>query len=192
MHSLVGHPTIGNCPRWDPRAASSPNSYMPYRILIADDNLAFRRALRQLLERIPDWQVIEAQDGQEAVALASDTRPDVILLDLAMPIKDGLTAALEISNLAPEIPILMCTMHMAPYIELEAQRCGIRQVLSKTDSSLVIPAIRQLLTPQEPVTQSPEPIPIPIADSAPVSAPAPATPPEPDTKAAPSVPKSVA
>ena len=165
---------------------------MPHRILIADDNLTFRKALRQLLERISDWQVIEAQDGEEAVSLASDTRPDVVLLDLAMPIKDGLTAALEISNFAPEIPILMCTMHMTPYIEVEAQKCGIRQVFSKTNSSLVIPAIRQLLSPQEPVAPSAEPIPIPSVNSASVSPSAPATPTEPTTKAAPPVPKSVA
>jgi CheY-like chemotaxis protein len=119
------------------------------RILIADDNLIFRKALRHLLERVDFWQVIEASDGEEAVAKSLETRPDVIFLDLAMPGKDGFAAAQEISTLLPETPIIMCTMHMSLHVEAEARKHGIWRVISKTESSAMVPAIRQLLNRQE-------------------------------------------
>jgi CheY-like chemotaxis protein len=121
---------------------------MPLRILIADDNIFFRKALRRLLESADLWQVIEASDGQEAVAKSRETRPDVIFLDLAMPGKDGFTAAREISTLLPETPIIMCTMHMTPQVEAEARKHGIWKVISKTESGSVVPAVRQLLNQQ--------------------------------------------
>jgi len=122
---------------------------MPLRILIADDNLVFRKALRHLLERVDHWQVVEAGDGQEAVAKSVEMRPDVIFLDLAMPGKDGFAAAREISALFPETPIVMCTMHLSPHVEAEARKHGIRKVISKTESGAMVPAIRQLLKEQE-------------------------------------------
>jgi CheY-like chemotaxis protein len=122
---------------------------MPLRILIADDNLIFRKALRHLLERVDHWQVIEANDGQEAVAKSVETRPDVIFLDLAMPGKDGFAAGREISTLFPETPIIMCTMHLSPHVEAEARKHGIRRVISKTESGAMVPAIRQLLNEQK-------------------------------------------
>ena len=121
---------------------------MPHRILIADDNPTFRGALRLLLEGVDGWEIIEAQDGQDAVNTAVKTRPDLILLDLAMPEKDGFTAAREISQLLPATPILMCTMHMSGQVAIEAQKSGIKQVLSKSDSHLLVAAIRQLLNPE--------------------------------------------
>lgn len=66
---------------------------MQVRILIADDNAIYRKALRQLLEEADRWEVLEATDGKEAVAKAVENHPAVIILDLAMPGKDGLTAA---------------------------------------------------------------------------------------------------
>jgi CheY-like chemotaxis protein len=119
------------------------------RILIADDNLIFRKALRHLLERVDLWQVIEASDGEEAVRKSLETRPDVIFLDLAMPGKDGFAAAEEISTLLPETPIIMCTMHMSLHVEAEARKHGIWKVISKTESGAMVPAIRQLLNQQE-------------------------------------------
>lgn len=118
---------------------------MPIRILIADDNEVFRKALRQLLEGVDHWEIFEAHDGQEAISKAVQSRPNVIILDLAMPVKDGLSSAKEISALLPETPILMCTMHMAPHLEAEARKAGVRELFSKSDSALLVPAIHQLL-----------------------------------------------
>ncbi|HKF06713.1 MAG TPA: response regulator transcription factor [Candidatus Sulfotelmatobacter sp.] len=118
---------------------------MPTRILIADDNPLFRTALRHVLEASDSWEIIETHDGQEAVTTAVETRPDLIILDLAMPVKDGLAAAREISKLLPETPILMCTLHASPPVELEARKSGIRQLVSKSESVEIVAAIRQLI-----------------------------------------------
>ena len=127
---------------------------MPTRILIADDNFIFRKTLRQLLESVNQWEVIEACDGQEAVSKSADLQPNVVVLDLAMPIKDGLTAAREISQLLPDTPILMCTMHMGPHLELEAKKSGVRCILSKTESSLLVSTVHNV-TAHQPVPETP-------------------------------------
>jgi len=109
-------------------------------------------------------------------------------------VKDGLAAAREISQLLPATPILMCTMHMSGYLEAEAQKWGIRQVLSKTDSNLILPAIRQWLSPQEPRIQDAESAPTPVLapDPAPASVVSPATTVEPSTPCTTDLPKTVA
>jgi DNA-binding NarL/FixJ family response regulator len=127
---------------------------MPPRILIADDNAIFRKALRQLLEGTDHWEIVEAPDGDQAVTKSVETRPNVIILDLAMPGKDGFTAARDISALLPAIPILMCTMHTSPHVDAEALKSGVRKVFSKTDSALLVPAIRQLLNPEPPTDEA--------------------------------------
>jgi CheY-like chemotaxis protein len=119
---------------------------MPTRILIADDNPAVRTALRQLLETVDSWEVIDAQNGQEAVAKAQELRPNLIILDLVMPVMDGLVAARVLSKLMPDIPLLMHTMHWSPQVELEGQKAGVRKVVPKTDSRGLIAAIQQFLT----------------------------------------------
>jgi DNA-binding NarL/FixJ family response regulator len=126
---------------------------MPPRILIADDNAIFRKALRQLLEGADHWEIVEVPDGDQAITKSAETRPNVIILDLAMPGKDGFTAARDISALLPATPILMCTMHTSPHVDAEALKSGIRQVFSKTDSALLVPAIRQLLSPEPPTDE---------------------------------------
>jgi len=127
---------------------------MPTRILIADDNPLFRTALRHVLEASDPWEIIETRDGQEAVTIALETRPDLIILDLAMPVKDGFAAAREISKLLPETPILMCTLHASPPVELEARKSGIRQLISKSESIEIVTAIRQLLAKTPPLDSS--------------------------------------
>ena len=133
---------------------SSPLTFcMPARILIADDNDIFRKALRQLLEGADHWEIVEVPDGDQAVTKSVETRPNVIIVDLAMPGKDGFAVARDISALLPAIPILMCTMHMSPLVEAEALKSGIQKVFSKTDSALLVPTIRQLLNPAPPTDE---------------------------------------
>src|SRR6201997_3442498 len=127
---------------------------MPARILIADDNDIFRKALRQLLDGVDHWEIVEVPDGDQAITKSVETRPDVIILDLAMPGKDGFSAARDISALLPATPILMCTMHTSPHVDAEALKSGVRQVFSKTDSALLLPAIRQLINPEPPTDES--------------------------------------
>lgn len=104
------------------------------RFLVADDNAAARRLLKALLETREGWAVCgEAENGIEAAAKASEVTPDVIILDLAMPLMDGLHAAQAIHRTLPYTPILLYTMHNFSGLEQEAQRSGIRKVISKTD-----------------------------------------------------------
>ena len=79
-------------------------------------------------EGIAKWKICgEAQNGQEAIAKATDLEPDLIILDLAMPIMNGLKAAREISKAMPAVPILMYTIHNSRELELEAKTAGVRR-----------------------------------------------------------------
>jgi CheY-like chemotaxis protein len=122
---------------------------MPTRILIGEDNPAVRAALHSLLESAGTWEIVDAENGQEAVARAQELKPNLIILDLVMPVMDGLSAARQISKLLPETPLLMYTMHWSRQVELEAQKIGVRKVVSKGDSRLLVSTIQQLLA-QEP------------------------------------------
>ena len=82
------------------------------RILIADDHGIVRAGIRSLLENQPDMEVVgEAADGWEAVALATRLRPDVVLMDIAMPGLRGMEATQEIHQRVPEVRVLALTMH---------------------------------------------------------------------------------
>jgi DNA-binding NarL/FixJ family response regulator len=106
------------------------------RLLIADDNATVRRLLRALLETHEGWQVCgEAENGMEAVAKAAELQPDVIILDLAMPMMDGLHAAREISRNSPGIPILIHTLHNVPGLDVEMKKAGVRKIINKTETA---------------------------------------------------------
>ena len=108
---------------------------MPFRILIADDHSAVRSVLRALIESHADWQVCgEAVNGFEAVVKTEELKPDLLVLDMAMPIMDGIRAAREISKASATLPILMHTMHSSPTLDLEAQKAGVSQVVNKCES----------------------------------------------------------
>jgi DNA-binding NarL/FixJ family response regulator len=121
---------------------------MPPRILIADDNPLVRTGLRHLLERSGPYEIMEASDGQDATEKALESHPNLVILDLAMPRMDGLTAAGKISQAHPDMPILMYTMHFSRHVEVEALKHGVRKVVSKTDSAGLVSAIREFLPAQ--------------------------------------------
>lgn len=114
-------------------------------ILIADDNALVRRALRDVLEASGDWDVIEAADGKEAIEQAKAASPALIILDLAMPLMDGFRTARELRELKPEIPVLIHTLYWSPRVELQALRLGVRKVISKSESTSLIAAVRDVL-----------------------------------------------
>lgn len=118
---------------------------MQGRVLIADDNPVVRKTLRQLLEGAALGEVLEAEDGQAALSRAIESRPEVVILDLAMPIMDGLNAAREISRVLPEVAILMYTMHWSKQLELEAKKCGVRMLVSKTQGTVLLAAIQEMM-----------------------------------------------
>lgn len=105
---------------------------LPFRILIVDDSEVMRRTLRVALVNHSEWEVCgEASNGLEAIESAATLKPDLIILDLAMPVMDGLQAAREISSAAPLLPILMHTNYSSEGVEIEAKKNGVRQVLRK-------------------------------------------------------------
>lgn len=106
-------------------------------ILIVDDNAVIRRSLGKLLAR-EGWQIREAVDGEDAIAKARESQPDLIVLDYAMPDMNGLQAALQLRRLA-EVPIILFTAFSAEQLEALAAEAGVSAVVSKADN------VRQLI-----------------------------------------------
>lgn len=121
---------------------------MAARILIADDNPIMRTTLRALLGSREGWQVCyEASNGLEAVQGAATLKPDLVILDLSMPVMDGLQAAREISSSYPEITILMHTNHASAALVQQAEKHGIRKIVSKGGrGDEIVAAIEALLS----------------------------------------------
>jgi len=140
-------------------------SGVPTRILIADDHKSAIREIRTLLGANPEWEVCgEAANGQEALARANEMHPDVIVLDFAMPVMNGLMAAQEITKVQPTVPIVLNTLYSSPQVELEAKRHGIRKVVEKTHSGALVSAIRELVDKRSPRADAPPPtVEIPLA-----------------------------
>ena len=116
------------------------------RILVADDNPVVRHYLRGLLEQQSTWRVCdEARTGGEALERVRNNRPDMILLDFQMPDLNGLDVARQISQLFPEIPILMVTIHLSRQLADEARKAGIRGVCLKSDVGSIVEAVDTLL-----------------------------------------------
>jgi DNA-binding NarL/FixJ family response regulator len=101
-------------------------------VLLADDHALVRRGFRRMLEDEPDMTVVgEASDGLEAVELAVKLRPQVIVMDYAMPALDGCQAAIEIRRQAPECAVLMLSMHSDENYIRNALDAGARGYLLK-------------------------------------------------------------
>lgn len=82
------------------------------RILLADDHTIVRQGLRKLLEERPEWEVVaEAGDGREAVRLAEQHRPDVAIVDVAMPLLNGIETTRQITKRVPNTRVLVLSMH---------------------------------------------------------------------------------
>jgi DNA-binding NarL/FixJ family response regulator len=95
------------------------------RILVADDHAIVRQGLRLILDGQPDMEVVaEAGDGTEAVQLAQEIRPDLTVLDVSMPRLTGIQAAGQLSKVAPDVRILMLSMHDNEQYFFEALRAG--------------------------------------------------------------------
>jgi DNA-binding NarL/FixJ family response regulator len=121
-----------------PTEVPDGESAVPCRILIADDHGPLRKTLKRVLEAHPGWEVCgEATTGLEAVQKAGELSPDVIILDLSMPVMGGLRAASEILAASPGMPILLFTNHAYPALTADAQKAGIRKVVSKVGEQIV-------------------------------------------------------
>ena len=114
------------------------------RVLIADDHTLFRDGLRMLLASIPDIEVVgEASSGKEALRLAVDLLPDVILMDIQMPDLNGIEATSQILGASPHIGIIVLTMFQDDDTVFAVMRAGARgYVLKGADQTVLLRAVR--------------------------------------------------
>jgi len=131
----------------------------PIRIVIADDHAIFRDGLRRLLATQEDFQVIgEASDGKEAIAFATDLRPDVLLLDLAMPRVPGMEVLRELAHQEVAVRTILLTAAIQPFAVTSALQLGARGIVLKASPpEMLLKSIRSVCEGQfwvgsEPVT----------------------------------------
>jgi two-component system, NarL family, response regulator DegU len=108
---------------------------MTIRLLLADDHRMLREGLRRTLEEEGLEVVGEAADGEEALRLAAKLRPDVVLMDVTMPVLDGVEATRQLHEHLPEIPVVILTMHADREVLARAIRAGAAGYLVKDCST---------------------------------------------------------
>jgi len=117
------------------------------RVLIVDDNLAVRSMVRQVFAAEPDFEVLgEAENGLEAIQKAEALKPDLVILDLSMPIMTGLDAAPQLLERLPAVCIILFTVEESKELTRLAQAQGIHAVVSKQQAvSELVSQARSLL-----------------------------------------------
>ncbi len=106
------------------------------RVLVADDHEVMRMGIRNLLQFRSGWSVCaEASNGQEAVAKALQFRPDVVIMDITMPVMNGLEAARQIARAQPQIPIILFSLHVSDDLYRHLQTDGVRGAVAKADAA---------------------------------------------------------
>ncbi len=102
-------------------------------ILIADDHEIMRRGIRSVLESRDDIEVYEAKNGKEAIDKTHEVQPHLVILDVAMPVLDGFSAAREIKKIFPQIPIIIFSLDRTETFAEVAKKIGVNAYLSKSD-----------------------------------------------------------
>ena len=117
------------------------------RVFIADDRDFVRSTLREVIRQADaDWEVCgEAANGLEAIEKAVELAPDLIILDVAMPLLDGIGAAKAIRAKLSDVPILMYTFMPSEYLELQAKQAGAQAVVQKGNLRALVTEIRRVL-----------------------------------------------
>jgi DNA-binding NarL/FixJ family response regulator len=122
---------------------------MAKSVLIVDDNEIIRRGLRELFTSEQDFDVCgEAENGQEAIEKAQELHPDLVVLDLSMPVMNGVDAARILRKLMPSVPLIVFSEHSEVFSEEEARSAGVSALVSKSDHvSVLVSKARTLLYP---------------------------------------------
>ena len=107
------------------------------RILLADDHTVVRQGLRKVLEERPEWQVVaEAGDGREAVRLAEQLKPDVAVMDVSMPLLNGIEATRQITRRVPETKVLVLSMYSDEAYVIQMLKAGATGYLLKDSAGV--------------------------------------------------------
>jgi two-component system, NarL family, vancomycin resistance associated response regulator VraR len=120
---------------------------MAKAVLVVDDNEGIRHTLCELLRTQVDFQVCgEAENGKEAIERAQELHPDLIVLDLSMPVMNGLDAARALKRLMPTVPLVMFSNHIEAFSEQDIRSAGISALISKSEHvSVLVAKARSLL-----------------------------------------------
>jgi DNA-binding NarL/FixJ family response regulator len=106
------------------------------RVLIVDDNYAVRSMVRQVFELEPDFEISgEAENGRDAIQKAENLKPDLVILDLSMPVMSGLDAAPRLKQLLPGVRIILFTVEESNELDRLARACGINAVVAKREAA---------------------------------------------------------
>jgi DNA-binding NarL/FixJ family response regulator len=127
---------------------TSPETRTPTaNILIVDDHEVMRLGIRNLLETVPSWNILaEAGNGREAVKLALELSPDVIIMDITMPEMNGLEAAAAISKARPDLPVILFSLHLSEELFRHFERGSIRGAVGKGEAARdLVAAVRKVL-----------------------------------------------
>ena len=121
------------------------------RVLLVDDNPLVRSLVRQVFELHPDFEISgEAENGRDAVEKAENLKPDLIILDLAMPVMTGLDAAPLLRKVVPDARIILFTVQEGREVERLARAAGIHAVVAKSQAaSKLILSAQALLRSEE-------------------------------------------
>ena len=123
----------------------------PLSILIADDHAVVRAGLRTLLESRPHWQICaEATDGRDAVEKAAKHKPHVAILDIGMPLLNGVETARQIRKASPATEILVLTMHESDDLVQQVVEAGARGYILKDEADRVLLDAVQALSQHKP------------------------------------------
>ena len=119
----------------------------PVKILVADDHEVMRMGIRNLLESVPEWDVYaEASSGREAVEIAMQSPPDLIIMDITMPEMNGLEAAAKIAESRPDIPVIMFSLHLSEDVVGRFKTGAIRGAVAKSEAARdLLTAVRSVL-----------------------------------------------
>ncbi len=122
---------------------------MAKSVLIVDDVEMIRRAVRELFTSEADFDVCgEAANGQEAIERAQEFHPDLIVLDLSMPVMNGIDAARVLKTLMPAVPLIIFSEYSDVFSEEEARAAGVSALVSKSEHmSVLLEKARALLYP---------------------------------------------
>jgi CheY-like chemotaxis protein len=121
---------------------------MAKTILIADDSAEVRKHVGRILRANEDFELCdEAVNGLDAIVKARECNPDLIILDLGMPVMNGLETARELKRVMPIVPIILFTLHGDVISDEQANRSGIDRVVAKSDIANLGEHVRALLQP---------------------------------------------
>ena len=127
----------------------------PFRIMIVDDHAVVRRGVRALLESQPGWEVSgEATTGREAVDLARQLQPDIVVMDLSLPELNGLDATRQIIKESPRTEVVVLTMHHSEELARNALQAGARGYVLKSDADQNLIAAVESLRQHKPFLTS--------------------------------------